>query len=261
MSDVHLESADDDVSLRLGSALAQEMLDFLAFTGDLVNSPWPWKISAGKKWQLALCQKAGLDPQKQLLVVRGNHDVRVLGNFGIRPLSGLSFQFAFWAWTRNRVKVVPQHSLVFLRIDSNPVMWGFARGKVGWWELRRLRKELSRFAAELSKQAPSRTLDEFTKIALIHHHALPMPYEGGDKFLLLKDAQRLLQLLAEKKVDALLHGHKHRAPYSLLTLGTCGGSDRVVEILGAGAEVKKKDNYTRGHTIYLFNIEDTRQRY
>ncbi len=259
ISDVHWESRDDDVSIHLGNALLREKPDFLVFTGDLVDNPW--KIPAGKKWLLELCQRAGLKAETQLLVVRGNHDIRILGNFGFRPLTGLIFRRAFREWMKTRVQAFPEHSLVFLRIDSNPVMWGFARGHVGWWEARKLRQELSRLAKKLSGKEGAAQLEEYTKIALVHHHVLPMPYEGGDRFLLLKDAQRLLQLLAEKKVDVVLHGHKHRAPYSLVTLGTCGGGDRVMEILGAGATVKKTDHDPRGHNFNLLCIEDTGLRY
>jgi len=261
ISDVHLESGDEAVTLRLGTALAEQKPDFLAFTGDLVNNPWPWRISAGKKWLLELCRTAGLKPETQLLVVRGNHDTRILGNFGFRPLTGLMFRIAFWDWMKPRIQHFEEHSLVFLRIDSNPVMWGFARGHVGWWEAKKLRKALDQLAKKLRQKEGAVQLKECTKIALVHHHVLPMPYEGGDRFLLLKDAQRLLQLLAEKEVDAVLHGHKHRAPYSLVTLGTCGSSDRVVEILGAGATIKKTDYDPRGHNFNLLCIEDTGLRY
>src|SRR5450755_1802289 len=98
ISDVHWESRDDDVSDRLTAALKDEKPDFLVFTGDLVNNPW--RVPSGKRWLLKLCADCGVDPATGLLVVRGNHDVRIVGNFGFRPITGLVFRFCFWNWMR-----------------------------------------------------------------------------------------------------------------------------------------------------------------
>jgi predicted phosphodiesterase len=254
ISDVHWESRDDNVSDRLTAALKDEKPDFLVFTGDLVNNPW--RVPSGKKWLLKLCTDCGIDPATRMFLVRGNHDVRVVGNFGFRPITGLLFRLCFWDWMRVKAVLLPASKLMFFCIESNPVMFGFARGRVGSWELRRLHKQWRQLIEPVRGIA-----DDFTKIVLVHHHPVPILFEGGDFFLLLKDAQKLIQFLAEQDVHIVLHGHKHRAPYSLLSLGTCGGSDRFIEVLGAGAVVKSNDHDPRGHNFNLICIENSGLRY
>ena len=254
ISDVHWESRDDNVSDLLLQAVPLQRPDFLVFTGDLVNNPW--NIAKAKPWLLHLCDKCNLNPHERLLLVRGNHDVLAFGNFGFRPITGHVFRLHFDHWMRSKVFVFPEHQLVFLCIESNPLLFSFARGKVGSWELGKVRREWR------SKLESNPDLKNFTKVVLLHHHPLPMAFEGGDFFLLLKDAQRLIQFLAEQNFHLVLHGHKHRAPYSLLNLGTCGGSDRVIEVLGAGSTIKGgADHDPRGHNFNLLTIENSGLRF
>ena len=251
ISDVHWERLDADASRRLTNALTREKPNAIAFTGDLVDNPW--NLRQAKLWLLELCDACGLNRYTDLIVVPGNHDYRLFGNVGFKPLTGLLFRHCFRSWLGRRVVFSRDLNVTFLRIDSNPVAFGFARGWVGRWELRRL-------ARELAKEAPE--VDRSLKIALLHHHPLPIPYEGGDTFLMLKDAQRLIQFLAEHRVEMVLHGHKHRAPDSLLSLGTCVTGDRVIAVLGAGTAVAGgTDREARGRNFNLICIEETGLHY
>jgi len=257
ISDVHWESRDNNVSAVLTEALKREAPKLLVFTGDLVDHPH--RLGKAKDWLFELCRDCGIDPDKQLLVIRGNHDCRFWGIFGFLPLTGFFFWKHFRALRQRRVQIVDvtgQLSVAFLHIDSNPIVWGAARGKVGWWEMRKLRRALQ----ALPKPEQLRLRSSF-KIALVHHHPLPVPHGGPDALLFLKDAQRLLQFLAETKVDMVLHGHKHSAPYSLLSLGSATADERVIEVLGAGAAVKTKDVDRRGHNFNLICIEPDGLRY
>ncbi len=256
ISDVHWESRDNNVSAVLTEALKRQEPKLIVFTGDLVNHPH--RLGKAKAWLFKLCTDCGIDQNKQLLVVRGNHDCRFWGIFGLLPLTG----FFFWKHfrtLRRRIQVVDVTdalALTFLQIDSNPVLWGAARGKVGWWEMRKLRRAL-----QAMPDADQLRFRGSFKIALVHHHPLPVPHGGSDAFLFLKDAQRLLQFLAETKVDMVLHGHKHSAPYSLLSLGSATVDERVIEVLGAGAAVKTSDVDRRGHNFNLICIEPDGLRY
>lgn len=258
ISDVHWESRDNGVCAELTQALRRENPNLIVFTGDLVDNPQ--RIKKAKPWLLDLCASCGLNPENDLLVVPGNHDYRFWGNIGFLPLTSIYFWKYFKLWKRfiKIVRIADSFDLTFLHIDSNPVLWGAARGKVGWWEMRRLRKALQALSPEDQLRVRSSL-----KIALVHHHPLPIPFGGNDTFLFLKDAQRMLQFLAENKVDMVLHGHKHHAPYSLLALGTSvtGAGDRVLEVLGAGAAVKTNDYDPRGHNFNMICIEPDGLRY
>jgi predicted phosphodiesterase len=259
ISDLHWESRDQSVVVQLKNAMQREQPNLVVFTGDLVDNPNPYRVRDAKAWLFELCAELQIDHKAFLLVVPGNHDYRLLGNFGFRPLTAIPFRWHFRELGRKRVVFVERgdgQTIAFLRIDSNPVIRGLARGNVGWWELRRLKREIQKLPDDQHER-----LRRAMKVALLHHHPLPIPYGGTDRFLFLKDAQRLLQFLAEQRVDMVLHGHKHRAPYSLLSFGSIGTDDRIIEVLGAGAAFKQKDFDPRGHNFNLICIEPDGLRY
>ena len=143
ISDVHFESSDSAVSAQLTGALVRESPNLIVFTGDLVNQPH--HVRKGKPWLIDLCAACKVNSETNLLVVPGNHDYRFWGNIGLIPITSLFFRKNFWAWRNRRVLIVRVSrslDVTFFHIDSNPVVWGAARGKVGWWELRKLRASL-----------------------------------------------------------------------------------------------------------------------
>jgi len=255
ISDIHIERCDADVTPCLSAALKNENADLLVVTGDLVDNPW--RLRQGKEWLQKLCDRCGIDAKRNLLVVPGNHDYRILGNFGFKPLTGRIFRRHFPGWDAGRVTFLPERGVTFFKIDSNPTTLGFARGRIWGRQLREIREAL-----DSTPEAEHNQIERSTKIAILHHHPLPVPYEGEDMFLMLENAQEFIQFLAERRIDMVLHGHKHRAPHSLLALGTCGGRNRVIEFVGAGTAVAKgTDREARGHNFNLITIEDTGLRY
>ncbi len=251
ISDIHHERLDQGVSDRLTEALAIAHPDFLVVTGDFVDNFW--KLSAAKQWVLRLCDSVGIDPNTRLLTVPGNHDYRVLGNVGYRPITGHWYRKHFEGSNKSRIVLHEEFGICFIRIDSNPAMRGLARGTVNRRQLKAIENEI----AALS-DADRRFFSKATKIALVHHHPLPVPYEGSDTFLILNKAQNLIQFLAEHKVDCILHGHKHRAPHSIVCVGTCAGTNRTIEVVGAGTAVAGgPDHEARGHNFNLITVEDS----
>lgn len=255
ISDIHYERLDESASDKLTDCLKRIEPDFLVVTGDLVDNPWC--LGKAKDWLLRLCCECGINHESNLIIVPGNHDYRILGNLGFKPLATLFFRRYFGPWSRGKVVFFPEQGITFLRIDSNPILFGFARGRIRGRQLRRLKKRIGG-----GSDQERRLIEKSTKIVLLHHHPLPVPYEGSDIFLMLENAQDLIQFLAENNVDMILHGHKHRAPYSLICLGTCVGSNRVIEVLGAGtAVVGGADMERRGRNFNLVTVEDSGLRY
>jgi predicted MPP superfamily phosphohydrolase len=255
ISDLHWEHCDQAVLDRLIRALRKEGPRIIAFTGDLVDNPW--SIKKAKTWLMDLCKACDIDSATQLLVIPGNHDYRIYGNLGFRPITGWLFRRNFKSWLSKRIVPFPDLGVTFFLVDSNPLMFGFARGKVGRGQLRKLRGDLRAMTTAQRVQ-----VEGSVRIIMVHHHPVPIPYEGADPFLLLSDAHYLMQFVAENRIDIVLHGHKHRAPYSMISLGTCGGNDRVIEVLGAGAAViGTPDHDPRGHNFNLVCIEPFGLRY
>jgi predicted phosphodiesterase len=250
LSDIHFESSDTSVNDQLCTALKRTQPHLLVVTGDLVDHCW--NVQKGKRWLVDLCDRCGI-PRKQVVLVPGNHDYRVWGNVGIRPITGRFFQHHFSDWNPHRIKLCRNEGVTFFRIDSNPVMFGFARGKVTRGQLKKLRLELSQMSSE-----DRAFVEQSARIVVLHHHPLPVPYEGGDVFLMIRSSHELLQFMAEQRIHYVLHGHKHRAPNTLLSLGTSVGSNRVVGIVGAGTAIKARgDRDHRGHNFNLLTIEDS----
>lgn len=160
ISDIHFESLDQAVSERLTKALQDVSPNILVFTGDLVNNFW--NISKGKQWLPQLCINCKIDPEKNLLVVPGNHDYRLYGTFGFRPITGLWFRHHFGAWQK-KISLLPEYGISFLCFDSNPLIKGFARGQVSKHQLSQMRTALF-----LLSKADRDFFKASAKIALIH---------------------------------------------------------------------------------------------
>ncbi len=253
VSDIHIERGDTNVSDRLTEALRRERPDILVASGDFADQFW--RVGRGQKWLMDLCAACHID-KSHLIVVPGNHDYGFLGIAGFKPLTGRWFRREFSGWNKPRVVFVKDPPITFFKIDSNPWILNFARGRIRSRQLNKLRREL-----DAKTPAERAAIEASTKIVVVHHHPFPVPYEGKDTFLMLKNAQAFIQFLAERKIDIVLHGHKHRAPHSLLELGTCIGRNRVIEVIGAGTAIAENDQDKRGNNFNLITIEDNGLRY
>ncbi len=254
ISDLHYESRDATAASELIDALKQEQPDYLIVTGDFANNPW--KLTDPQVYVSDLCTQCGLDKSKTFAVA-GNHDYRILGNFGFKPFGQWIFRKTFKGWLgAGFVPLQSSPPITLVLIDSNPTLLGFARGRFGYLQARRLRGALKRLPkAELD------SIRDSTIIAVLHHHPLPVPYQGGDFFLVLRNSQTMVLWLAEIGADVVLHGHKHRATYSGLSIGTSTGPNRIIQVLGAGTCMKSDDHDPRGSNFNVITIEDCGLRY
>jgi len=80
------------------------------------------------------------------------------------------------------------------------------------------------------------------RIAVIHHHLLPIPYsdirEGltsYEPFLVLRDAGTVIRELARNDFDLVLHGHKHFSSFSRLGYSADTTDEGELAVLGAGS--------------------------
>lgn len=253
ISDIHIESKDSSVATQLNESLVRIKPDFIVVSGDVADNPSG--ITEAKKWLDDLLVTCDVG-QECVMVVPGNHDLRTWGNLGFKPWTHRKFNEVFEEWSEP-VRYWADANVTFIAIDSNPVFAGFARGSVGNSQLKMLR-------AKIDSHPNKRKIDGSIKIAVLHHHPLPVPYSAHwlDKYLVLKSTHALLQFLSDNNVEMVLHGHNHMAPRSLLLLGTCSDLNQYVEILGAGTAVKAgSDHEARGHNFNVINVESTGLRY
>lgn len=249
ISDIHFDERDARVAERLAEAVKSVNPAFLVCTGDLVSQPLPHNVKKAKSWLDELAKACNV-PDNRVLIIPGNHDYGFWGSFGVSFLSGFFFRRAFKGKRKKRVLLFPEQKLIFLHIDSNPSVLDLARGKVSGWKIRKLIAELT--------AVPVKTRDDCTKIALIHHHCLPVYNEAtGDRFLLLKNSQAVIEFFADYGVNLVLHGHKHRATHSFLSIGGVAVQNRAIEVLAAGTAIKRNDYEDRGHNFNLISIDQS----
>jgi 3',5'-cyclic AMP phosphodiesterase CpdA len=210
ISDLHFESSDPIAAKSLVKAVKNERPTYLIITGDFANNPW--RLSPAKNYVVDLCERCDIDPT-HVFVVAGNHDYRIQGNFGLKPLGRYFFRKTFFDWCHEGIVFLDgSPPLTLILIDSNPFVRGFARGRFGYSAARRLRTQLKALSQEKFE-----ALRQSTTIAVLHHHPIPVPHEGSDFFLVLQNAETLIQLIAEMDINIVLHGHKHRATFSSLS--------------------------------------------
>ena len=254
LSDLHFPSRDEGVLKVLVDDVVRKRPDVVVVTGDLVNHG-SWRASNWDEARIWLTNLAALIAESagkapKVLVLPGNHDVLFSGLFGFCAPAAWAFRNAFSAWTAESIVHDPAARLTFLLLDTNPrFAFGSAKGKAIDSRLDALKQALDRHPQEAAIRSS-------TKILLMHHHPLPVPFGGRDWLLETRRVDRLLQFVAENRIDLILHGHKHHATWSNLRIGATSDVQFFVEVVGAGSAFKAQgDHDPRGHNFNIIDIE------
>jgi 3',5'-cyclic AMP phosphodiesterase CpdA len=186
-----------DVLALLERDIAQQRVDHIAVTGDLVNLALAAEFSAAHQWLTRL------GPPERVTVVPGNHDayvraaaahpLRYWGDYmrgdGDGPITapGAAAHFPF-------VRKRGPAALVGLStaVPTGPLM---ATGRLGADQLMRLADTLDALGRE-----------GLFRIVLIHH---PPVSRRSQHFKRLIDGGALRRIVAEHGAELLLHGHHH----------------------------------------------------
>ena len=85
------------------------------------------------------------------------------------------------------------------------------------------------------------------RIALVHHHVIPIPYAGAiegptefEPFLVLRNAGTLLRELCAWDFDMVLHGHKHALNFARLTFDSADDARSQLAVLAAGSATARQ---------------------
>jgi Icc-related predicted phosphoesterase len=232
ISDLHIGNHSQRKLQDLKQTLASLQPHFLVISGDIVHFPERKHLQEAKGVLQGL---AGTS--KEVLVVPGNHDRHGeldLNNWANEVDSGASPLFQCRMY-----ELSDQRFVFFFLLNSTIAKTdGFVDQTVqdlvqvrGWIDdaqvswLRKMHATIQ----DHHKTEYARGL----KVAALHHHPIPVGDEGylTEAFMSLGNSNRVLSILADMKIDLVLHGHKHVPAVRLLDQADRG--HRLV-ILSAG---------------------------
>jgi hypothetical protein len=215
----------------------------VAVTGDLADSPSDagFKRAAAFLDEVASALKlAGTtkaDRRKRIWVVDGNHDYRAFGNIRVSR-EGIT---AGGHITRLSKYFDEEAQLLLIGLNSCSTGW-LARGGVAQKDLEHVADLLNR---EQSFLATARY-----RVALIHHHLLPLPAQPIEQrgpfgrvhaaifdagFKLLKNGGLVTRCLLQNGFDLVLHGHEHQAFAASVTYHDLASSRSLLVVGGVAA--------------------------
>lgn len=138
-------------------------------------------------------------------------------------------------------------------LDSNDRPW-LATGRVAVRAIQSIDRELE----ALSRNGQPGWLEP--RIALVHHHALPIPHSDStesltnfDPFLTMRNAGTLLHELGKLEFDLLLHGHKHYWNFARISFDAPGRAASEMAVIAAGSPTTKQPDAGR-NSLNLIDI-------
>ncbi len=254
MSDVHLGNdlvirslmrrrgwwkyVDKDVTAGLGRAIRELKPDFVVLSGDIVNKPNEDTFKVAAKYLRDLFVDAGFDMKQRLFIIPGNHDVSFFPKKRPDDLRRLRLYREFLRALfdesdiesrRQRFTYVdPKGKIIFAFLDSTlKNLAPLAEGEIGTSQREWLKKEILQL-----KSALGDTYSSYVKIAVFHHHCVPIAgtAPSGERFMQMLDAGDLLKLLDDEEFQVAMHGHKHY-PHTQMRNRS---DSSVLTVIGAG---------------------------
>ncbi|MEW6211198.1 MAG: metallophosphoesterase [Acidobacteriota bacterium] len=262
ISDLHLSTTGAWKTFELAAAdIAAFKPSIIVVTGDLVDNPVESDLSKVKVRLEKLCEDCSIeDPTRNLIVIPGNHDYRWSGLFGEKSIENSAFNHVFRNWERPRLINIEGRHLTFFCMDSNATKdprISLAHGRVGESGYARLSADY----LKMQEDHPEIFAESF-KIALLHHHPLPIAdteidsITDKDVFLSLEDAGTFMREVVEKRIDLILHGHKHYPFFSRIKFVTAAYGEREVTVIGAGS-ASKPGKHGNGFNLIRFKTDGT----
>lgn len=210
----------------LERALDGRGLDHICISGDVTNLGLAREFQAADRW---LQGRAG---PGAVTFVPGNHDAYIAASLD-------EMRAHFNRWLPDRFpSVTRRDGVMFIGVSSAVATPPFmATGRVGGEQLERLASILDGADAQ-----------PVFRVLVIHHPPI-RGVVGRRKGL--TDAGALQDMLRERSVDLILHGHGHHAVHYELE---CGG--RPVPVFGAGsASLCHRESSRSGH-FHIFELSD-----
>jgi 3',5'-cyclic AMP phosphodiesterase CpdA len=281
LSDLHFRpehTGNEKFRIAFKQSLLEQkgLIHVVICSGDLVDNPelrrsdknYLKAAQTAREWLETLCRELGIDPVRRLLVVPGNHDYRSKGllpkssvlmsglraineatrrivraSYGTRfsPLSPVRSDkhlFAMVFGNYMRPLFLPNLGVCILDVNSNSVSSVLDLGTGEFSD-----DERNDFVGKAATFKQSRP-EEFArarKIAVLHHHPMPIPRSESlaereyEPTLLLRNAGSFLNEMIANDVDLILHGHKHYEGYCTAAFQKEDGTlSKPIDVLSAG---------------------------
>jgi hypothetical protein len=104
-------------------------------------------------------------------------------------------------------------------------------------------------------QSSDTAADGMYKIALLHHHSLPIPYDSAqESMMVLKNAGAFLSEAAKLGVRLVLSGHKHHQHFSRVTINAETPDESQLCVLNTGSPTAGRKPGTFGHNFSVIEI-------
>ncbi len=232
----------------------EQKFDLVIMTGDMADhgigdSHHREVLMAARDYLLQIANNFCVNGSAGLVVVPGNHDYRWAGNIPDKKAQE-TFDEVFRNYSSHRIFKFDNAFPVFVAcFDSNQCPNGetkleFARGCI---DIARLNGDGEDF------QSVGARFPRARRIALVHHHPLPIPgaertalktrlekilkvpLEGAPEYMLLRNAGVFLQKLLDHGFELLLHGHLHEPGFSRVHLTTADGLEKWIEVVACGS--------------------------
>jgi 3',5'-cyclic AMP phosphodiesterase CpdA len=268
---------------QLKSLIKSQTPNFLVVSGDVNENPSPFSMKQACKYLDEVCMECNLKPE-QVLVIPGNHDYKLKGNIGLRRLTRMPFDIYFrqqghkltggqrlniylklglnalWPWGRElrdqvEIRQDKNCAVVLFGFNSNPMFEMLATGKVSEEQIFEVTRKL--------QGAEGKVWDRFFKVAVVHHHPLPIPYVNTnlrerveESFMVFYNAGTFLRELGRFGVDLILHGHKHVAGFTQILYDLPNGLQNRIGVLAAGSATNTHSADRLGNEFNVITIFD-----
>jgi len=203
ISDLHF-GVDNDTTVLDRFIHAMDNLEvvpnFIVASGDFSYSGERSSFRKARRFLRALRERFNINDPRRMITVPGNHDMAFPSRF-INVQHSLR-NYRRFGFRESTYEFFPEERIVFVGFNSNVLRFKsfLVGGKVGERQLEHAKKHITTNDLLFA--------DSF-KVAILHHHPIPIPLVNHNNFDVLRDAGRLLQALTDLNFDMILHGHQH----------------------------------------------------
>jgi 3',5'-cyclic AMP phosphodiesterase CpdA len=216
--------------------------DILVATGDQTTFGDKHSLTEARDFLWDLGEKSGV-PRDRIYCIPGNHDIllnyyrpfaRGLRNY--EKVFGSTQIASFHEIAGSKVAVFSFDSTLD-REGQKSILWPVvgSRGRIS----------ASAFNSFNTEARSKQNADEYFKIALIHHHPLPIPFKAsggvGLELTTMTNGGTFIAHMQESGLNLILHGHEHY-PYSCRYCYDPNGNDIVVVAAGTACQRGDKQN-------------------
>jgi Calcineurin-like phosphoesterase len=93
------------------------------------------------------------------------------------------------------------------------------------------------------------------RVAVLHHHALPIPYEAGaEPMMVLRNAGAFLREISLLKVALVLHGHRHRFSFSRVSMNADDQPFQIGVLSTGSVTSGDRDAARLGHSFSVIDV-------